>query len=196
MEKLINWVSSLFNWVFGGNESSQEASSATPREKESEELHQIRANLADISESERTHWAQQVFNRYVYNLHDIRDPKRAFDLLRVAAALKNQYILRIDSEYYWSKLVQFVRYNAPIIHALPPEGLALIKYLAMPTTPVLADFLREEAAKVSLLGWQGWYIIEHINPFIEVEHASVRQQDEPPLENDGFDPLDPTTWKR
>lgn len=196
MRKLINWVRWFFKGVFGISESSQEAPSVTPNEEGLEELRQIRANLADIPESERLEWAQRVFNRCVYDLHNARDPRRVLELLKMAAALRDEYILRIENEYYWSKLVQFVRYNTQGSATLPSEALVLVKYLAMPTIPVLSDFLREEVAKLKLLGWQGHYIMEHIHPLVEAEHASVRQQDEPPSEDDGFNPLDPKTYKR
>lgn len=188
MDKLMGRIIWCFNWIFKGNQSSRKAS-------KSEELRKIHANLADIPDTQRTPWAARIFHTYVYALHDTHDPQRALERLRIAATLKDEYGLKLDNEYFWSKLVQFVRSSEPVIYALPPEGLALIKYLAISTTPGLTDFLREETAKVKILG-HTMYMVDEIHPPLETERVSVRHHDGPLLEDDGFDPLNPKTWKK
>ncbi|TSC56677.1 MAG: hypothetical protein Greene071421_309 [Parcubacteria group bacterium Greene0714_21] len=166
--------------------------------EEGRELRTILANLEKIGKNERKYWAQRVFHQYMYPLHDdIRDNlPRVMECLWVAAKLKEKFGLRLENEYFLSKLQQFWEYGAP--RQLSTEGLVLVRYLllSMPANKELAAFIRQETAKIRLTG-DFHYAIEFIDPLFKRSVAVQHKESKvPPPEDNGFNPLDPKTWQR
>lgn len=155
-------------------------------------LRQIRRNLNQIAEeAERREYAVRAFERLIAVLHDMNeeDNTRRMRNLRVAASLKNEYHIPL-SDYALDRLRQFYANSAH--RNTPKEGFVLIKFLLAHPERDLDDFLRSESAKVAMDEFE--YSAEVDSMIRETKRVfSAPRRNE---NNDGFDPLNPKTWKK
>ncbi len=165
------------------------------RQRQPKGLTKILSNLQQVPEQERALWAGKIFYRQVATLHDIREPERALNNLKIAGTLKEKFNLKWEDGEGASlehRREQFVR--GGIFTVMPAEGIALLVFLSRETNQTMKDFVKQETAKIKIdrIG----YIFENFPEKIPEKNRirgpfpTVHRKD-----NGGFDPYDPKTWK-